>query len=171
MNIKITSNKVADGFNATYYSGNKGDVYRFHTDELILRSECAWRQRFIRGSVKMIEKPDGAGDWPVLIAGDCDQHLPDLVPGDYCYEAQEDDTFWVSLCALSGGYPAPFQHIDLSLKNGEVFTLKQGSILVLGSGSLVSGEKVVTGPIAVFAKSKDVAFEAQGHVIAVAGWR
>ena len=170
MDIKITSHRVADGFNATYYSGNKGDVYRFHTDELILRSECAWRQRFVRGSVKMIEKPEAAGEFPLRVPGDSDVTL-DLPPGDYCWEAQEDDTFWVSLCALSGGYPAPFQHIDLSLENGEVFTLKQGSILVLGSGSLVSGEKVVTGPIAVFAKSKDVAFEAQGQVIAVAGWR
>jgi hypothetical protein len=170
MDVKIETVRCGE-FYATFFSGDRGDIYRFHTDALITRADCAWRQIVIAGEFEMVEKPENAPVWPVSRSGDDDRDFPDLVPGDYVRQCNEDGTFWVTVCAMNTNPPEPFESATFKVKAGERFSVPKGATLIVGKGTVRALGREVVGPKAIYAQTADLEFEAVSETLAVAAWR
>lgn len=158
-------------FYATFLSGDKGDVYRWHADEHIARSDVAMRKLVVRGELEMIEKPEACAAWPVERAGADGAQLPDIAPGEYCVRCNEDDTLWILACAMTEESPAPFQSGVHDVVAGLTIELPVGGVLVVGCGKLFAAGREIVGPTAVHARSGPLTLLVVERVLAVSAWR
>jgi len=154
------------GFWVLYFEADKGDEYAFFARSPIKREHVAHKEVCVAGAKRLSRAPAGVV-FPVIRAGDTSDARPDLAAGEYAFEALEDATRCVQICASE---VQSFAHQWIDLAPGERLAIRKGAVAALG-GEYTVGGRLVRGPLSRFyAASGEVEIVAISRTIGVAAW-
>lgn len=157
------------GFWVFTLEGNKGDLHRFGSSRPVPRLNAAHREVCVAGSKRIIEAPAGAAPFPTITVGCNSDARPDLVPGTYVAECQEDGTKCVGVCGNRDDGVA-FDYAWIDLRPGQSITIARGRVVGLAGDYELDNGTSRSGLSRFFASSRDVSLTAKTRTLGVAIW-